>query len=381
MKKILVTLLLTFTQSVFTAQIKENIFPLNSMENLLTDEVKNLLDENIKDKRVIFLGESDHNVGSDFKAKTEFIKYLVLEKGYKDIAFESDFFALYFDHDKKNLLSNWSDSVQCQELFKLLKDNNVTIWGFDNQIATKYTKDNFASKLSDFITKNSVEIDPNFVKAVDLFFNKRAEFNKVEGANGLKKINVALDNLLASEKVIKNKLWYNILNSYKTYLMIITTHSSFEKGIPIRDHQMAQNLDFLVKSMPEKKIMVWLHNAHMSKDNYIFTPGETMGSDFVKMNPEISYHIAFSAIHLKYRKPKMITKYSNDEENLLHFLPDTENNYFLDARKIVKNNPEYLQNQYDGMFNLENINNSKTNWFSHYDALVFISKGEMNKYL
>lgn len=42
---------------------------------------------------------------------------------------------------------------------------------------------------------------------------------------------------------------------------------------------MAKNLDFLVKSMPEKKFIVWLHNAHMAKYEYIFVPGETMGDN------------------------------------------------------------------------------------------------------
>lgn len=91
-------------------------------------------------------------------------------------------------------------------------------------------------------------------------------------------------------------------------------------------------------------------------------------------NPGMSYHIAISAIHLFYRKPKLIEKYS--KENLLHFLPTTEKNYFVDSQKIIRKNPEFADKKYDGMFNLEDDNKSKTNLFKHYDALVFISKGE-----
>jgi len=72
----------------------------------------------------------------------------------------------------------------------------------------------------------------------------------------------------------------------------------------------------------------------------------------------------------------LIEKYSKDKENVLHFLQTTEKNYFIDSKNVIIENPEYIEKEYDGMFNLEDDNKSKTNWFKHYDALVFISKGE-----
>ncbi len=79
------------------------IYELNNTDNLMTSEVKNILEKDLKSKRIVLLGESAHHIGSDFLAKTDFVKYLVTEQGYKNIAFESDFFALYFDHNKNNV--------------------------------------------------------------------------------------------------------------------------------------------------------------------------------------------------------------------------------------------------------------------------------------
>ena len=90
------------------------------MDSLLSQEVKRKLDERIIDKRVIFLGEAEHHIGSDFLSKTQFVKYLVLNHGFKDIAFEGDFFALYNNHDPKNLFPHWSKSAQCHDLFEFL---------------------------------------------------------------------------------------------------------------------------------------------------------------------------------------------------------------------------------------------------------------------
>ena len=95
----------------------------------------------------------------------------------------------------------------------------------------------------------------------------------------------------------------------------------------------------------------------------------------VEKNPNLSYHIAFSSINMPFRKSKLIKKYSNDEENLLHFLPSTEKNYFIDARQIINESTQYQQNEYEGMF-VVNEKKIITNWFNHYDVLVFISKGE-----
>ncbi|WAC03073.1 erythromycin esterase family protein [Lacinutrix neustonica] len=377
MKKIILFIFLVFSLNSIFAQIEQNIYELNSMDNLLTEDIKDILDINLTDKKVVFLGEAEHHIGSDFLAKTEFVKYLVLEKGYKDIAFEADFFGLYFDHSKINLYSFWSRSIQCKELFEFLKEHNVTIWGFDNQMGSRYTWTNFTNKLTEFLKDNSVNFEEDFIETTETYIKNRKKANKVLDKSSLEYLINEVEKLLKNETVIKNELWSQILKSYKSDIIINSTHKSSKKGIPIRDSQMAKNLNFLVKTMPETKFIVWLANAHMAKYEYEFMKGQTMGSQFVNINPDISYHIAISSIHMPYRKAKWIEKSSNDKENLLHFLPSTEKNYFIDSKQIIIENSEYEEKEYEGMFNLEE---NKTNWFKHFDALVFISKGEKVKY-
>ena len=307
----------------------------------------------------------------------EFVKYLVLEKGYKDIAFEGDFFGLYFDHNKINLYSFWSRSIQCIELFELLNKHNVTIWGFDNQMGSGYTWNNFTNKLTEFLKNNSINFDKRFTETTEIYIKNRKKANKVVGKSNLEYLVNEVDNLIKNDTVIKDKLWSQFLKSYKSDIIINSTHKSSKKAIPVRDRQMAKNLDFLVKLMPEKKFIVWLANGHMAKYEYEFMKGQTMGGQFVNMNPDISYHIAISSINMPYRKEKWIERLSKDKDNLLHFLPSTENNYFIDSKQLISKNPKYSVREYDGMFNLEK---NKTNWFKHFDALVFISKGEKVKY-
>ena len=355
------------------AQIEKNIYELNSKEILLTENVKEILDKNLTEKKVVFLGEAEHHIGSDLLAKTEFVKYLVLEKGYKDIVFEDDFFGLYFDHNKKGKFSPWYQAAQCKELFEFLVKEDVLLWGIDNQMDSNYTYKNLTRKLTEFLESNSIIYDVDFIKSTEIFINNRKEINKLLDRKQIDYLVNNLNKLLKNEKVKKNKAWFQILECLKSDILINTTHKSSKKGIPIRDKQMAKNLNFLVKTMPEKKFIVWLANAHMAKYEYKFMKGQTMGGQFVSMNPNISYHIAISSIHMPYRKEKWIEKSSKDDGNLLHFLPTTQKNYFIDSKQLISDNPEYSEKEFDGMFNLEK---NKTNWFKHFDALVFISKGE-----
>ena len=73
MKKILFIFIIFGLNSIF-GQVDENIYELDSIKNLLTKEVEEIVDKNLTEKKVVFLGESQHNIGSDFLAKTEFVK-------------------------------------------------------------------------------------------------------------------------------------------------------------------------------------------------------------------------------------------------------------------------------------------------------------------
>ena len=377
MKIIVIILTIFFTFNSTFAQIGKNFYELNSMENLLTNNVKEIVNTNLKDKKVVFLGESNHYIGSDLLAKTEFVKYLVLKEGYNDIAFESDFFALYYEHKKENLFPMWSNSAQCKELFEFLKEHNVTIWGFDAQMYFPYTTNNFSEKLNEFITDNKLYVGKDFIALTDKFYKNRNKASEIIGKSNLEFLLTEIENLLKDKKVIQNKLWFQILENYKSVILLNTSYMTSELGTPIRDSQMAKNLDFLVNSMPEKKFIVWLANAHMIKDDYGTQQGQTMGFQFEKLNPGISYNIAFSSINMPYRKPRLIKKYSEDKENLLSFLPSIDKNYFIDSKKMIQENSVFATNEYYGMFS-SGDKPIKTNWFNHFDALVFISKGENN---
>jgi len=171
------------------------------------------------------------------------------------------------------------------------------------------------------------------------------------------------------------------LESYKADIKLRYTDrdQSVPRLNPTRDTEMAKNLDFIVKQNPDKKFIVWLANAHMSKCNYDYMKGLNMGYQFRELNPNTSYHIAFGSVnrHSKDVKEKTILKASKNSNNILYYLPSTRENYFLDSRNV---SAEYRNRGYDYLyiFNLHNLYKkmdvSKKDLLNHFDALVFIGE-------
>ena len=138
---------------------------------------------------------------------------------------------------------------------------------------------------------------------------------------------------------------------------------------------MATNLDFLVKSNPNKKFIVWLANGHMSKSNHKLMKGQTMGYQFRQLNPNSSYHIAVGSIRLPERSEKDLIKLRKKSNSILALLPSFEGNYFVDSKRITSQNIDFANKFFDDMY-IFNLPNNKTDLLNHFDALIFIAYGK-----
>ncbi|MCO7184273.1 erythromycin esterase family protein [Tenacibaculum sp. XPcli2-G] len=376
MKKYFLLLITCLFNHILFSQIEGSIYKLDSLNNLLTDNIKKNIDKNIIDKKIVFLGEATHYNGSDFLAKTEFVKYLVNQHNYKNIAFESDFFALLFDHDKRNLYSMWSKSKQCKELFTFLKEKKVTIWGFDNKIYSLFSYKNFTKKLSELLKVYNIYLDEEFISISKAIIRYGYKSNDKLSKKEISYLKNQIYKILSNKEVQTNKLLIQILESFKSSIELYTVEDTNDDKlrVPIRDEQMAKNLDFLIKSHPNKKFIIWLANAHMSKCNYELMNGQTMGYQFEKLNPKKSYRIAFGSIRMPERKEKKILKAQRKNNNILSLLPSSKGNFFIDVKKLITKNPKLKDKEYDDMY-IFNLYDNKIDLLNHFDALVFIGKG------
>ncbi|UPQ79425.1 erythromycin esterase family protein [Flavobacterium azooxidireducens] len=360
----IILIFLFFSIHFVDAQNRIGIYKLNNLDNLLTNELKTRLNEEIKNKDVIFLGESEHHMGSEFIAKTEFVKYLVLEHNFTEIAFEADFFALHQTNSKNNIFPHWSKSIQCQDLFDFLNKHKVTIWGFDNQFSSAYSFQNFTPLLINFLDSKKINYTNNFEVLINVFMTSQSKKSKDELLQEIENIILQLEG--------ENTFWTQALKSFKS-LVKQESVSRKSDAYKIRDFQMADNLNFLTTSLKNKKVIVWAANVHSSKINIPEMNYKIMGYEYLKITNRNTYHIAFSPIKMPYRKMSYIEKQHKDKFNMLYFLPNTTENYFIDSKQIIEEDINQLNILYEGMFGMRI---KKTNYFKHFDALVFIAEGE-----
>ena len=369
-----ILLVLVYTHFAF-GQIEKNIHSLNALDDLLTEEVKSIIDQNIAETPTVFLGEAVHFSGSDFLAKAEVVKYLVEKHGYKNIAFESDFFGLFFQHDKHNLYKMWGYSKQCADLMVFLKSNNVTLWGFDNKLHSAFSQRYFVEKLR--LMLKGYNVEERFFTLTETIVKNEYNSRGLLSKDDIQYLKNTVSELLDKPTISGDNLSNQILENYYSAIELYTIKDGNDdkERIRIRDRQMAKNLDFLVRQNPNEKFIVWLANGHMSKCDYDKMNGQTMGAQFIALNPNSSYHIAFGSIKMPpEKKDTEINRAARNANNILHYITSVKENYFMDAKKIRVDSPEFAKRIYNDAW-IFNMYSNKTDILNHYDALIFIAGG------
>lgn len=268
-----------------TSCFAQNITPINDAE-FENATFKNLsfLKEELKNVRIIGLGESAHYMGGTNIAKIKMVKYLHEECGFDVLAFESPMYNLSIVNDLLknkaitpkemgwNLSGVWN-SQEMKELFEYVietqKTKNPLIYsGFDESFFNSSCKGDIKKDYSEFINalKKEANIDLNLD---DTFYNTIG--NVAEKCYSLSKIPVNDTLLLNSKfKEIRSALKNTNLkmNLYFTFWQHMTDNlqSVYRKNYKLanRDFQMAENVKFLVnKQYPNKKVILWAATTHL----------------------------------------------------------------------------------------------------------------------
>jgi len=89
---LLVCLPVTLKAQLFKGDIVANLTEIKSLD--LSDDNSlgyDVMAQKIGNARIVLLGEQTHGHGTTFIAKTKVIKYLIKNKGFDIVAFESSF--------------------------------------------------------------------------------------------------------------------------------------------------------------------------------------------------------------------------------------------------------------------------------------------------
>jgi erythromycin esterase len=244
------------------------------------------------DKRIVAIGESTHGTSEFYQLREMITKRLIQEKGFNLVVLENPYDEIELLN--KGLEASPIDSLMRKHLFSIYQtqemrsflewykdkrlDYALTFKGCDDSIWSFYEllKDQIqpiADKTLNRLLKN---LETNFRNNSN---DTRNRDNKV-GSNIYDDI-LAIENQLKSTGKMSNSLSEIILNVKTTFI----NYNHLKNGQPIqsRDEIMAERNSFLANE-GDNKIIVWAHNAHISKevivDNEIGLMGNYLKKEF-----------------------------------------------------------------------------------------------------
>lgn len=247
------------------------------------------LDNVLKNKRIVLLGEQSHGDGATFDEKVTMIKYLHEKLGYNTLVFESGLYDHYkaskeYSKNKAEIsLFNdavfglWSDTKSFQDLLSYVEErakihDTIKILGFDCQEGPLF-ENHYINDLTTLFKNHEITIPETTLNKLDKAFVSRdlnnEAFNKKDSLDLYQHFDLVLnsfqkiEHLNLDDKIIKQvfiskmaDVSYDIMQLQKQKIAVQNP----------RDEQMAKNLIFLSETFPNEKMVFWGASYHFSKN-------------------------------------------------------------------------------------------------------------------
>lgn len=290
-----------------------NVIPLTAFSQpsnySINDHIINQLPDNVT---VVGLGDPTHQESTITSYRIELIKKLVEEKDFKVILLEGNLFEFYQAHQsfvKNGAISNYEKAMygqlnanEMEALYEFVfeenkKGNPVSILGFDSRFSGEtYT----------------IEAEKILNEANILSEKERQDFLKY-----LKKANITnLIALFRNDKKVKCKVTQyceKILSNYNSNNLQESYFFQSLKNIIVRfqncdttdtdDFEMAKNVLFIQKSMPNEKIILFGSSTHLLKNpqeietNFFKNNrSTTLGDNLFEQLGDSYFYIAYTSL-------------------------------------------------------------------------------------
>ena len=343
----------------------------------------------------IFLGESSHTIGDYNHLRVRMIKYLHEKLNYNVIAFEAPFSNLQYINENRGVLT--AEKMVRMGLYYIWKTNDLIdlmnylkthpklkIVGVDCQ---DYNLDSLVinSNYSKIESKNNQigneykQITFDYLKLMKIHPSKYDEKFK----NDIQRLVNQIDTF--QQSLIKNKfndfeLLFQLMNFKNNCLQFNMFQSDFSKSCLFRDSVMSENYLTLTKNVfPNEKVIVWGHNAHLSKKSLDAIYPKSMGeflNEKIKFNAIGLYAYSGNYGYGYTYETKIIKK--PNRKNLEYYLHqnDFEISY-IDLKNIPSDS--WLTKSYKTLDTRHGIM-TITPTLS-FDAIIFFQHVEKSKYL
>ena len=302
--------------------VKEHAHLVDTLSESKADHFT-FLENILKDKRIVWLGENGHGIAEHNLLKTKLIDFLYHKMGFKVIAFESGLTECYTSNFLKDELSLdefidhsvfpfWK-TEETYSLFQSLKaSEDFNLIGFDFQPSSKQ------SLLIAFLNKINIDFPLEFKQDIQKVEENTAHwYGRISKYRGRRKrvpketlqeykfiqseLNEIIDQLYDLLMDRKKDFINNGLDLPFTFIQkeldnrrLFLNHltDNYQDYMKYRDQIMAANLEWICNELyPNEKIMIWAHNAHIYKNYQASNHYRPMGSLISKELMDDSYYM------------------------------------------------------------------------------------------
>ncbi len=279
------------------------------------------LKEELKDVRIVGLGEQSHGDGATFEAKVRLIKYLHEYLGFNIIAFESSMYDCNKANERmeaggtanenvfKAIFSTWN----CQEVRKLAdymdecrkKGHPLTLTGFDCQLAGSFAKTDFITDFSQFISTTALATQQLIVE--DSIAFRESLRKHIKFSNFFTKLSTADTTILFNTitRMQQSIATHHLTGKDIAYWLQIADNIMVDYrrkygNAALRDSMMANNVSIAANTnFKEEKIMLWAASSHLAYNVHLVTDMDfrksSMGNDLRKAFGTTYYCMLFTS--------------------------------------------------------------------------------------
>ena len=272
---------LFFSSFIFAQTIKGTSYSITTNYNFL--------DEVLKNKKLVLLGEQSHSDGATFDEKVNLIKYLHEKLGFNTIAFESGMYDNYrafkqfatknqkTDIYNESIGSIWSDTKSFQNLQNYIDERSVLkdtlkIIGFDSQ-EYGFFDNNFIDDLKQVFKTRKLKISKDILTKIEkvlvakdidnIATNKKDSLDLKSDYNYILNSFKSIKNISLHEKMMQ-QVFVSSMSDIDFQVMQLQNQKIASQNP--RDKQMAENLIFLSQLNPNQKIICWGASYHFARN-------------------------------------------------------------------------------------------------------------------
>lgn len=282
------------------AWLRDNIIKFNTAELVEDDTDIEKLKSLVRDAKIVSLGEGTHGTSEFFKMKHRIVKFLAEKMGFTVFAIEANMpearqvndYIIYGKGDAKEALAGmyfwtWNtqevlDMIEWMRQFNASGKGRIEFYGFDMQFPQVAM-----NNVQQFITK----AEPEYFDSLSTTYDKVREIYKKRIVASYKDFPDSLYKLWFGESLkvykhlqrkrdeyLKNLEYMTVEEAIQNAKIIVQAAEAKIPGKSTRDESMAANVEWIVShTQPGTKIILWAHNAHISKVSEQNTYYKTMG--------------------------------------------------------------------------------------------------------